>query len=70
VNPLFSIAHWHRGTASMTSVVLIRARSPRLGVVTGCVQFDDSIRGWPQPGVSTKRGKRQNSQKECPKFLQ
>jgi hypothetical protein len=56
--------------ANVTSVVLIRGRSVRLGMVNGRIQFDESSRGWPQPGISSKRRIRQNAQKKYSRLLQ
>jgi hypothetical protein len=56
--------------ANMTSVVLIRGRGMRLGIVNGWVRIDESSRGWPKPGVSSKRRTRQNAQKKYAKILQ
>jgi hypothetical protein len=53
----------------MTSVVIIRGWGVRFGVVSGWVQFGESSRGWPKPGVSPRRRIRQNAQKKCPKYL-
>jgi hypothetical protein len=52
--------------ANMSSVVLIKGRGMRLGVVSRGVQFDESPRDWTKPGVSPKRKIRQNTQKKCP----
>jgi hypothetical protein len=55
VNPLFLFIHLVKVMANRTTVVLIRSRGMRLGIVNGWIQFDDSSRDWPKPGVSSKR---------------
>jgi hypothetical protein len=42
----------------------------RLGIVNRGVRVDESSRGWPKSGVSSKRIIRQNAQKKYPKILQ
>jgi hypothetical protein len=53
---------------TLTSAVLIRDWGMRFGVVNGWVQFDESSKGWPKPGVSPRRKIRQMPKRTVPRF--